>query len=131
MDRKFKPSSSTPSFWIRSAGDTGNIKIEMHQDANGDGVFTFGTDISSPVYADQYIKGGRVDKNWDKVVIPLSDFKDIKDWSKMSELVFVFENKAGNKQSQIDRVPFTFHFKASLIKFFILSAVIFPAVYTL
>ena len=89
------------SFWVRSAGDTGNIKIEMHQDLNADGIFTFGADISSHVYADQYIKGGRVDSNWDKVVIPLKDFKDIKDWSKMSELVFVFENKAGNKKGTV------------------------------
>jgi hypothetical protein len=89
------------SFWIKSAGDTGNIKIEMHQDLNADGVFTFGADISSCVYADPYIKDGRVDRSWDKVVIPLKDFKDIKDWSKSSELVFVFENKAGNKKGTV------------------------------
>jgi hypothetical protein len=89
------------SFWIKSSGDTGNIKVEMHQDSNSDGVFTFGADISSHIYADPYIKGGRVGSSWDKVVIPLKDFKDIKDWSKMSELVLVFENKAGNTNGAV------------------------------
>lgn len=89
------------SFWIKGTHGTGNIKVELHQDSNGDGIFTFGRDITSFVYIDPYIKGGMVSTKWDKVVVPLKDFKTIKDRSKMIELVFVFENKTGNTKGTV------------------------------
>lgn len=89
------------SFWIKGTEPTGNIKIELHQETNSDNMFTFGKDITSFVYANAYIRNGAVTDNWDKVVIPLEDFKGITDWSKMLELVFVFENRTGNKKGMI------------------------------
>lgn len=86
------------SFWIKGAQEVSDIKIELHQDVNGDGVFTYGQDITSYVYLNAYINGGIVSKDWNKVVIPLKVFNKITDWSKVSELVFVLENKAGNKK---------------------------------
>lgn len=86
------------SFWIKGAQEVSDIKIELHQDVNGDGIFTYGQDITSYVYVNAYIKGGIINKEWSKVVVPLKALGKITDWSKMLELVFVFENKAGNKK---------------------------------
>ncbi|MBN2453135.1 MAG: hypothetical protein JXB40_02585 [Candidatus Omnitrophica bacterium] len=89
------------SFWIKGSQEISDIKVELHQDVNGDGIFTYGQDINSYVYVNAYIRGGIVSKEWSKVVIPLKVFSKITDWSKMSELVIVFENKAGNKKSVV------------------------------
>ena len=59
------------SFWIKGAQDVSDIKIELHQDVNGDGVFTYGQDITSYVYLNAFINGGMVSKDWGKVVVPL------------------------------------------------------------
>ncbi len=89
------------SFWIKGAQDVSDVKIELHQDVNGDGIFSYGLDITSYVYANAFVSGGIISKDWSKVVIPLKAFGKITDRSKMSELVFVFENKAGLKKGVI------------------------------
>jgi len=87
------------SFWARNGnGNGGNIKVEFHQEATGDNTFAWGKDISSVVYVNQYLKTGALQGQWQKVVIPLGAFKEVTDWSKMLELVFVFENKTGFKK---------------------------------
>ena len=80
------------SFWIKGVPDLSKIKVEIHQDVEPNGMFVFGKDISSFVYTNIYMDGN-IDSKWKKVLIPLSDFAGVKDWSKMLELVFVFENK--------------------------------------
>ncbi|MDP3790971.1 MAG: glucoamylase family protein [Candidatus Omnitrophota bacterium] len=80
------------SFWIKGTPDLSKVKVEMHQDVDTNGMFVFGKDISSFVYTNPYMNGN-IDSNWKKVIIPLSAFAAIKDWSKTLELVFVFENK--------------------------------------
>jgi Uncharacterized protein conserved in bacteria len=82
------------SFWVRGVPDIKNLKVEVHQDTDNNGIFVFDRDATAFVYTDPYMNGV-VDKSWKKVVIPLSDFKAIKDWSKILEIVFVFENKSG------------------------------------
>ena len=89
------------SFWIKGGQDGGNIKIELHQDLDNDGFFVFDRDLTSYVYINVYIKNGQITKDWQKVLIPLKDFSKITDWSKMIELVFVFENKVGNQKGFI------------------------------
>ncbi|MFH1190294.1 MAG: glucoamylase family protein [Candidatus Omnitrophota bacterium] len=89
------------SFWVKGAQDVSDIKVELHQDVNGDGIFSYGTDITSYVYANAFISGGIISKEWSKAVIPLKAFGKITDSSKISELVFVFENKAGLKKGII------------------------------
>lgn len=80
------------SFWIKGSPDLSKIKVEAHQDVEPNGLFIFGKDISSFVYTNLYMDGS-IGSKWKKVVIPLADFAGIKDWSKILELVFVFENK--------------------------------------
>ncbi|MDO8525222.1 MAG: glucoamylase family protein [Candidatus Omnitrophota bacterium] len=89
------------SFWVKGARDGGNIKIELHQDIDSNGIFEFGKDITSYVYANGYLKSGTITKEWQKVVIPLKYFTKITDWSRMIELVLVFENKTGNDRGTV------------------------------
>lgn len=89
------------SFWVKGIHEEGNIKVELHQESNGDGIFTFGRDITSYVYVNAYTASGAINKDWQKVIIPLKDFAKITDWSKMLELVLVFENRAGNKKGSM------------------------------
>lgn len=80
------------SFWVKGTPDLKKLKVELHQETDSNGLFVFGKDITSFIYTDAYMKGN-IDGKWKKILIPLSDFPGIKDWSKMLELVFVFENK--------------------------------------
>ncbi len=88
------------SFWIKADPDIKNMKIEVHQDIDNNGIFVFGKDVAASLYTDLYMEGA-VDKNWKKVVIPLADFKAINDWSKIIEIVFVFENKTGTPKGAL------------------------------
>lgn len=81
------------SFWVRGKEGRERFKVEIHQDADADGLFTAGKDISGHVYVDSYLKKG-IEKDWTKVCIPLADIRRITDWSKIIEIVFTFENHA-------------------------------------
>lgn len=89
------------SLWIKGAQEEGDMKIELHQDADGNGLFMFDKDITSFVYANAFLRSGRISKEWQKLTIPLKYFSKITDWSKIIELVFVFENKSGNKEGTV------------------------------
>ncbi|MGB2706073.1 MAG: glucoamylase family protein [Candidatus Omnitrophota bacterium] len=89
------------SFWIKGLAGGEKIKIELHQDIDDNGVFVFGNDITSYLYLDAYIPEGHLTQKWQKVIIPLKDFKGVADWSKALELVFVFENSAGNTRGSV------------------------------
>jgi hypothetical protein len=88
------------SFWIKGTPELSKIKVEIHQDTDSNGIFVFGKDISSFVYTDLYMNG-KIDSGWKKVLIPLANFAGIKDWSKMLELVFVFENSSGTPSGAV------------------------------
>ena len=88
------------SFWIKGDPDIKDIKVEIHQDTDNNGIFVFGKDIAAFVYTDSYMNGS-IDKSWKKVLIPLADFTAIKDWSKIMEVVLVFENKNGTPKGAI------------------------------
>lgn len=88
------------SFWVKADPDLKSIKLEIHQDVDNDGVFVFGKDITAFVYTSSYTDGV-INKGWKKVVVPLADFKIIKDWSKILEIVFVFENKNGTPKGTL------------------------------
>jgi hypothetical protein len=89
------------SFWIKGAKGGEKIKIELHQDLDQNGVFVFGKDRTSYVYADAYIPEGRVTSSWQKVVIPLKGFKGLGGRADMLELVFVFEHRTGNRKGAV------------------------------
>ena len=101
------------SFWIKGAPDLKKIKIELHQETNDNGIFEFDKDITSLVYSDLYMDGS-IDGKWKKVMIPLADFVTIKDWSKMLELVFVFENKNETPKGIVYIDDILFGYKPSL-----------------
>lgn len=88
------------SFWIKGEPDIKNLKVEIHQDVDENGIFVYGKDITSYVYTDPYMNG-KINNTWKKVIIPLVDFTTIKDWSKSLELVLVFENKDGTQSGTV------------------------------
>ncbi len=83
------------SFWIKGENTGQRLKIELHEDADNNGVFVFGNDITSYLYASSYVEGGLITDEWKKVIIPLKDFSVINNWENLHELVFVFENRTG------------------------------------
>ncbi len=88
------------SFWIKGSPGLKDLKVEIHQETDNNGIFTFGKDITSVVYTEAYMIGS-IDQSWKKVVMPLEDFTAVKDWSKIIELVFVFENKSGTPKGAV------------------------------
>ncbi|UCD55686.1 MAG: hypothetical protein JSV93_02555 [Candidatus Omnitrophota bacterium] len=89
------------SFWVKGLQGGEKIKIEFHQDTDDNGIFVFGKDITSHVYANTYIAENIITRDWKKVIIPLEDFTAITNWSKMLEFVFVFENVIGNTKGAV------------------------------
>ncbi|MDD5073278.1 MAG: hypothetical protein PHW51_05750 [Candidatus Omnitrophica bacterium] len=71
-----------------------DFTIEVHEDADGDGVYMMGVDRSSMVNADPYIDRTAAGK-WQKISIPLIKFANIKDWDRILEIVFVFKSGYG------------------------------------
>lgn len=86
---------------------SGSFKIEIHEDRNNDKRFDIRADHSSFVYTDSG-KQVQMEDGWTKVLIPLKRFAGVKDWSKIIELVFVFEReRLGEAGSvQLDDVLF-------------------------
>lgn len=88
------------SFWIKTSEVAPRFGVELHQDADDDHFFILGKDVVSKVPATRFISGENVG-DWRKVVIPFASFKQIKDWSKVLEIVFVFENKNRSKRGKL------------------------------
>lgn len=90
------------SFWIR--GDDkfdSNIKLELHQDINSDRRFNIKEDVIAGINLRDFLKE-RLSGNWEKVMIPISAFKEISNLTKVLELVFVFEHSnTGNNTGEI------------------------------
>ncbi|MDD5645529.1 MAG: glucoamylase family protein [bacterium] len=95
------------SFWIKSRYGFDKVKLELHEDTDGDGKFIWNKDYSSAVYIHGYIPGG-ISTEWKKVVIPLSNFGNIRVFSRITEIVFVIESKNGNPKGTlfVDNVIF-------------------------
>lgn len=102
------------SFWIKGTPDLKKMKVELHQETNGNGTFEYGKDITSFVYTDLYMNGP-IGAKWKKVLIPLADFAAIKDWSKMLELVFVFENKLDTPKGAVYIDDILFGYRPSIV----------------
>ncbi|MCK9554520.1 hypothetical protein M0R36_01670 [bacterium] len=83
------------SFWIKSRYGFDKIKLELHEDTDSDGKFIWNKDYTSAVYIHGYVPGG-ISTEWKKVIIPLSNFGNIRDFSRINEIVFVIESKNGN-----------------------------------
>ncbi|MDD5085849.1 MAG: hypothetical protein PHE61_07405 [Candidatus Omnitrophica bacterium] len=80
------------SFWIKTDIEKPKFAVEFHQDSEGDRKFILGKDITAKVVAGRYVIG-KDPKAWRKVVIPLKDFRAVKDWSQILEMDFLFEER--------------------------------------
>ena len=81
-------------FWFKDPQGGIDFAIEIHEDVNGDGMYTMGVDKISTVGVGRYIDRSAVGK-WQKISIPLTKFSNIKDWNRIPEIVFVFKNGYG------------------------------------
>lgn len=88
------------SFWLMDPKGGVDFTIELHQDADGDGVYIIGKDITASVGILRYYNKDMVGK-WQKIVIPTSHFKGITSWQKILELVFVFRNGHGIQKGTV------------------------------
>lgn len=66
---------SSISFWVKGTTGTELVKVEIKNDTG-----------SAAVYVMQ------VTTSWQEVTVPFQYFSNIKNWTNMEELVFVFEN---------------------------------------
>ena len=84
------------SFWMKPEGVAEGVRlefsVEFHEDTNGDGRYTLGTDTADRVLASGFVVS-RGDGDWQKVVIPLGRFRKIRHWDRILELSFIFENR--------------------------------------
>lgn len=87
------------SFKYKSPQDI-HFKVEIHEDLDGDGRFNFASDRVSFVYTNG-VKRFDLGGGWHKVLIPLKRFGGIKDWSKILEMVFVFEKDRVGKSGEV------------------------------
>jgi hypothetical protein len=74
--------------------------IELHEDADGDGAYIMGVDRVSSVNVGPYIDKLAAGK-WQKVSIPLTSFSNIRDWSRLLEIVFIFKSGHGATKGTI------------------------------
>lgn len=89
------------SFWVKGNQGKEKFKIELHQDTDGDGLYTGGKDKSAVLYVDHFLTKS-ISKEWQKAVIPLNEFQNLNQSSPLLELVLVFENHATLvKQSEV------------------------------
>ena len=82
------------SFWLMDPQGGADFAVELHQDVDGDGTYIMGKDKISSIdiaaYNDVTMRG-----KWQEIVIPLSGFRNITDWGKILEIVFVFRHGRG------------------------------------
>lgn len=88
------------SFWIKSEEKIPRFAVEFHQDQDDNRFFVIGKDLVAKVPAHRFL-ASQNPAEWRKIVIPLASFKQVKDWSKMLELVLVFEHKNRSKQGDL------------------------------
>lgn len=77
-----------------------NFKVELHEDLDGDGRYVYEKDRSGSVYIDS-VKTFELEDNWFKVLIPLKRYTMIKDWSKILEIVYVFEKDRSGEIGEV------------------------------
>jgi len=88
------------SFWIKSSEVAPRFQVEFHQDKDNDKFFVQGKDVVGKIPVTRFLTDKTVE-NWRKIVIPFTSFKQIEDWSKILEIVFVFENKNQSKKGTL------------------------------
>ncbi len=87
-------------FWLKDPKSGVEFIVEMHEDVDGDGVYTMGVDRISTVEVRQNIDRFTIGK-WRKISIPLTRFSNIKDWSRILGIVFVFKNGYGTSKGVV------------------------------
>jgi hypothetical protein len=88
------------SFWVRSDRKMPQFVVEIHEDTDGDRLFTLGKDVVSRALVLAYVPVRDLTQ-WQKVVIPFSRFRQIEKWSRILEIAFIFENQLGSEKGTV------------------------------
>ncbi len=84
------------SFWVKpgalKAAPGAEFFVEIHEDTNGDQQFAPGADKAERLAVNRFVVKKRED-GWEKIVIPFSGFRKIRQWNRIPELLFVLETK--------------------------------------
>jgi hypothetical protein len=103
------------SFWMNQKALSGGagleFGIEARTDTDGDNQFSPGKDPSARLPVKRYVVRKRED-GWEKVVIPLTQFRKIVKWDRVTEVLFVL---AGPRQGEtaeflLDDILFGSHY---------------------
>lgn len=86
------------SFWVKmeafSGTQTVNFFVEIEEDTHSDGRYVFGQDAAGRAAAGRFT-GDPEEKNWRRVLIPLSQFRQVEHWDRILEISFVVRVKRG------------------------------------
>jgi hypothetical protein len=99
------------SFWVKRSGpgpaSGAGLSVEVHEDTNGDKQFNPGTDKTERLPVNRFTVRKRED-GWEKIVIPLSDFRRIREWGRVPEIHLIFESKRSAAEAKflIDNLLF-------------------------
>lgn len=83
------------SFWLKASQEKPKFSVEIHQDLDGDDLFILSKDVTSKLLMHVFLRTEDA-RRWNKVFVPLERFRQINDWAKILEVVFVFENRVGS-----------------------------------
>ena len=102
------------SFWVKReefSGAAVNLLVEIQEDTNSNKRFVFGEDVSSRASAARFT-GAEEEKIWQRIVIPFSGFRQLKNWDRVLELGFIIQIKRGtaNGKLLIDRLQGGLHY---------------------
>lgn len=99
------------SFWMKLEGETTgqavDFFVELHEDTQPDGRFILGPDVSSRVPVARLTMAAS-EKQWKKIVIPLHQFRGVRNRDRILEAAFVFESRRGPAKGRVlvDRILF-------------------------
>jgi len=83
------------SLRVKGKGKVENLKLEIHEDTDGDGRYLYAQDRGGSTVLRRFSQGP-LTGSWKKVVIPLRAFSGIENWDRINELVLTFEyNRVG------------------------------------
>ncbi len=102
------------SLWVKNqefSGEPVNLLVEIQEDTNSNKRFVFGEDVASRASAVR-LTGAGEEKNWRRIVIPFSAFRQVKNWDRILELGFIVQIKRGSAKGKllIDRLQGGLHY---------------------
>ncbi len=103
------------SFWVKIEGlalaQAVNLFVEIREDTDSNQRFVFGQDLASRAAAARFT-GAAEEKNWRRVTIPFSQFRELRHWDRILEMGFIVQIKRGQAKGKlfVDRLQVGSHY---------------------